>query len=127
MAFEREKYWESDLDKMDSQFQTRIKAVLKATDRVAGNERMQHLWANTLRELDYTYKKVRNLKRSISFDWDIDDVNNVRPDLSPDQAMSVLERINKLYDPNVGVNYDTIRMTAIDLFGTARTTEKIID
>ena len=126
MAFEREKYWESDLDKMDSQFQTRIKAVLKATDRVAGNERMQHLWANTLRELDYTYKKVRNLKRSISFDWDIDDVNNVRPDLSPDQAMSVLERINKLYDPNVGVNYDTIRMTAIDLFGTARTTEKII-
>ena len=127
MAFEREKYWESDLDKMDSQFQTRIKAVLKATDRVADNERMQHLWANTLRELDYTYKKVRNLKRSISFDWDIDDVNNVRPDLSPDQAMSVLERINKLYDPNVGVNYDTIRMTAIDLFGTARTTEKIID
>jgi hypothetical protein len=127
MAFEREKYWESDLDKMDSQFQTRIKAVLKATDRVAGNERMQHLWANTLRELDYTYKKVRNLKRQVSFDWDIDDVNNVRPDLTPDQAMSVLERINKLYDPNVGVNYDTIRMTAIDLFGTARTTEKIID
>ena len=126
MAFEREKYWESDLDKMDSQFQTRIKAVLKATDRVAGNERMQHLWANTLRELDYTYKKVRNLKRQVSFDWDIDDVNNVRPDLTPDQAMSVLERINKLYDPNVGVNYDTIRMTAIDLFGTARTTEKII-
>ena len=127
MAFEREKYWESDLDKMDSQFQTRIKAVLKATDRVAGNERMQHLWANTLRELDYTYKKVRNLKRQVSFAWDIDDVNNVRPDLTPDQAMSVLERINKLYDPNVGVNYDTIRMTAIDLFGTARTTEKIID
>ena len=127
MTFEREKYWESDLNKMDSQFQTRIKAVLKATDRVAGNERMQHLWANTLRELDYTYKKVRNLKRQVSFDWDIDDVNNVRPDLTPDQAMSVLERVNKLYDPNIGVNYDTIRMTAIDLFGTARTTEQIID
>ena len=41
--------------------------------------------------------------------------------------MEVLERVNKLYDPNVGVNYHTIRMTAIDLFGNPRTTEKIID
>lgn len=124
---DREKYWESDLNKMDSQFQTRIKAVLKATDRVGGNEGMQNFWANVIRELQYTYQKVRNLKKQISFDWGIDDVLEVRPDLSSDQAMEVLQRVNKLYDPNVGVNYDTIRMTAIDLFGIPRTTEKIID
>ena len=63
----------------------------------------------------------------ISIEWDIDDVLTCRNDLTTDQCISVLERVNKLYDPNVGVNYDTIRMTAIDLFGTARTTEKIID
>lgn len=124
---EREKYWESDLEKMDSQFQQRINAVLKATDRCAGNERMQHMWANIIRELDFTYKKIRNLKRQVSFVWDIDDVFEVRPDLTPDQAMTLLERVNKLYDPNVGVNYNTIRMTAYDLFGVPRTTGKLKD
>jgi len=124
---DREKYWESDLNKMDSQFQTRIKAVLKATDRVGGNEGMQNFWSNVIRELQYTYQKVRNLKKQISFDWGIDDVLTCRPDLTSDQAIEVLERVNKLYDPNVGVNYHTIRMTAIDLFGNPRTTEKIID
>ena len=124
---EREKFWESDLEKMDSQFQNRIKAVLKATDRVGGNEGMQNFWANVIRELDYTYKKIRNLKREISFVWGIDDVFEVRPDLSPDQAMTLLERVNKLYDPNVGVNYNTIRMTAYDLFGVPRTTGKLKD
>ena len=88
---------------------------------------MQHFWANVIRELQHTYQKVRNLKRSISFDWDIHDVQTVRPDLSNDQAMEVLERVNKLYDPNVGVNYCTIRMTATELFGIPRTTKKIID
>ena len=124
---EREKYCESDLNKMASQFDQRIKAVLQATDRCKGNERMQHFWANVIRELQHTYQKVRNLKRSISFDWDIHDVQTVRPDLSNDQAMEVLERVNKLYDPNVGVNYCTIRMTATELFGIPRTTKKIID
>jgi len=124
---EREKFWESDLNKMDSQFQNRIKAVLKATDRVGGNEGMQNFWANVIRELDYTYKKIRNLKREVSFVWGIDDVFEVRPDLSQDQAMILLERVNKLYDPNVGVNYNTIRMTAHDLFGVPRTTGKLKD
>jgi len=32
-----------------------------------------------------------------------------------------LERVNKLYDPTIGVNWDTIRVTAYELYGSPRT------
>ncbi len=118
---DREKWWSKDLAVMDIQFQDRIKAVLEATNRCSGNERMQHYWANVLRELEHTFNKVRNTKRKISIDWDVDDVQTVRSDLTIDQSMCVLERVNKLYDPTIGVNWDTIRVTAYELYGTPRT------
>lgn len=121
MMIDREKWWSKDLDEMDLEFQERIKACLKATNRCTGNERMQHFWANTIRELEHTFNKIRNSKKMISIEWDIDDVLTCRNDLTTDQCISVLERVNKLYDPDVGVNWNTIRATSYDLYGSPRT------
>ncbi len=56
-------------------------------------------------------------QRKMAFIWSIDDVQEVRPDLSGKQAWKVLVRIKRCYDGNVGVTWDTIQYTAEELFG----------
>ena len=53
---------------------------------------------------------------SISIEWCIDDVKEVRPDLDDGQARDVLQLVEEDHDANVGVNWDTLECAANALF-----------
>ena len=48
--------------------------------------------------------------------WHIDDVKEVRPDLTDEQAMQVLERCIDKHDAEIGINWLLIETIADDLF-----------
>jgi hypothetical protein len=48
--------------------------------------------------------------------WGIDDVQEVRPDLTDDQAWDVLQRVDLLHDRDRGITWETLRATAQELF-----------
>lgn len=51
--------------------------------------------------------------------WDIEDVLTERPDLNDKQARAILTQIEKTFDANDGICWDTIRIAATSLFGEA--------
>ena len=52
----------------------------------------------------------------ISITWSIDDVLSVRPNLSKEQASSVLMHLKKHHDATVGINWDVIEAACDDMF-----------
>lgn len=48
--------------------------------------------------------------------WAVDDVLEVRPDLTNEQAMEVLKKVERRHDCTIGVTWDTLEWTADDLF-----------
>jgi hypothetical protein len=48
--------------------------------------------------------------------WHIDDVKEVRPDLTDDQCRQVMLDHIKNHDANLGINWETIRIWARELF-----------
>jgi hypothetical protein len=52
----------------------------------------------------------------IAFLWCIEDVQDIRPDLDPDQAMEVLKRCRRRYDAGLGLNWEILDYHADDLF-----------
>jgi hypothetical protein len=48
--------------------------------------------------------------------WGIDDVKSVRPDLTDDQCMEVLDRCENKHDANIGINWLVIEIHADYLF-----------
>ena len=55
----------------------------------------------------------------IALIWSIEDVQEIRPDLTDKQAWEVLEKVERHQDAAVGVTWDTLEMVAEDLFGSA--------
>jgi hypothetical protein len=48
--------------------------------------------------------------------WHIDDVRQERPDLTEEQAWSVLQACEDRHDANIGINWEVIQMHAEELF-----------
>lgn len=53
---------------------------------------------------------------SIVISWGSEDVQEVRPDLTTDQAHEVLQRVLRCHDCNFGVTWDTLAIVANELF-----------
>jgi len=49
--------------------------------------------------------------------WHIEDVQEVRSDLTDDQARDVLKSLRRQHDANIGINWEVIEITAQTLFG----------
>ena len=45
-------------------------------------------------------------------DWHIEDVLSIRPDLTDDQAVAVLQFLEDEFDANNGINWDVIEYSA---------------
>ena len=56
------------------------------------------------------------MEKTITVSWHIDDVKEVRPELTDEQARDVLGRVEKCHDANIGINWDVLRAVADDLF-----------
>jgi hypothetical protein len=48
--------------------------------------------------------------------WGVEDVQNLRPDLTFDQCMEVLEQCMDKHDAEIGINWQVIEFHAGDLF-----------
>ena len=58
----------------------------------------------------------KNKELSIAIVWHIDDVLEVRPDLSREQAFQVLKQAKDNHDANIGINWDVLTDCAESLF-----------
>ena len=56
------------------------------------------------------------MKNTISIIWAIEDVQDVRKDLTDEQAWEVLKAVEKGHDADIGVTWDFLRNTADDMF-----------
>jgi len=56
-------------------------------------------------------------RRQIAIVWSIEDVREVRPDLTDDQCWEALQAAKNQHDALVGLSWDTLRCVADDLFG----------
>ncbi len=60
------------------------------------------------------------MRRQIALIWTVEDVQQVRPDLTDEQAWEVLQKVDRRHDAELGVNWLTLEITAEGLFGPAR-------
>lgn len=51
--------------------------------------------------------------------WDADDIQNVRPDLTDEQAWEVLQYVERKHDAEVGINWHALEWGAEELYGLA--------
>ena len=62
-------------------------------------------------------------RQQIALLWSIEDVQEVRPDLTDQQAWEVLQQVKHCHDCNYGVTWLTLEWVAQDLFGDAPETD----
>ena len=60
--------------------------------------------------------KLSDTDTTITISWHIDDVKQVRPDLTNSQAREVLDLCESEHDANQGINWDVIRIWAEHLY-----------
>lgn len=58
-------------------------------------------------------------RRQIALIWGVEDLQEVRPDLSDEQAWQVLQNADRRHDATMGINWDTLECHAEMLFGDA--------
>ncbi len=67
--------------------------------------------------LERIFDKVENdASDTLAIIWSVEDVQIVRPDLSEQQSMEVLKEPVNNHDANIGVNWDTLKDDADQLF-----------
>ena len=59
---------------------------------------------------------INHERKELVDTWCVDDVQSVRADLTDEQAFEVLCRVAHNFDANYGVNWDTLKITADDLY-----------
>jgi hypothetical protein len=52
----------------------------------------------------------------ITIKWHVEDVQDRRPDLSKEQAIEVLDYLERNHDADTGINWEVIEYAADDLF-----------
>ncbi len=55
-------------------------------------------------------------RREIAVIWCIEDVQEVRPDLTEDQCWEVLQNVKRNHDATIGINWEVLRCVADVLF-----------
>lgn len=58
-------------------------------------------------------------RKQIAVVWCIEDAQEVRPDLTDDQAWEVLQNVRRYHDATIGVTWETLECVAQMLFGDA--------
>jgi hypothetical protein len=62
-------------------------------------------------------------RRMIAAVWSVEDVREIRPDLTDEQAWRVLQEVERRQDATLGITWDTLEWVAGDLFGDAPETD----
>jgi hypothetical protein len=75
-------------------------------------------------EVDIDRHDLLRKNRQIAHLWGIEDVQDVRGDLTEDQAWQVLQECDRRLDSTLGITWENIEFVADDLFGPARGAEE---
>ncbi len=62
-------------------------------------------------------------RQQIAAIWSIEDVQELRPDLTADQAWEVLQEVDRQHNADAGINWQTLEDAADGLFGSAPETD----
>ena len=54
--------------------------------------------------------------KEVQISWSVDDVYSIRPDLTEDQAMEVLQNVKDNHDADLGVCWETLNFWADSMF-----------
>ncbi len=98
-----------------NKFLDRLESMLYSLQ--AGNTVLNEFDAMTKRYLGNHTRRLsqqNDMIKEIAIYWHIDDVKSIRPDLSDDQASSVLIHLKRTHDANEGINWQVIEC-AIDI------------
>ena len=87
-----------------------------ATTAVMLMQNLMAIEANKLIMLAAEGDKTAKQMTSIYITWNIEDVLQQRPDLSEEQARSVLTHLKEGHDPCHGINWETIDCVALELY-----------
>jgi hypothetical protein len=63
-------------------------------------------------------------RKQIAAVWSVEDVQQVRPDLTDEQAWEVLQEVDRARNAEFGINWQTLELAAEDLFGDAPETDE---
>lgn len=63
------------------------------------------------------------LRHQIAVIWSIEDVQEIRPDLTEEQAWDVLQETRRRHDATLGISWDTLEFHANSMFGDAPETD----
>ena len=64
-------------------------------------------------------KSKKKTADEIAIVWHIDDVKEVRPDLTDEQCRAVLRQADESHDATIGINWEVLEIHADDLFPCA--------
>jgi hypothetical protein len=58
-------------------------------------------------------------RKQIAASWSVEDVQEIRPDLTEDQAWEVLQEVGRRHHAEIGINWQVLECFAEALFGPA--------
>jgi hypothetical protein len=93
--------------------------TLSAEARIAIEDLLQCLDPSAEHGFDIDIYELLAHNREIAAIWCVDDVQELRPDLSEDQAWEVLQLADRRWDSEFGITWTTIEIIAQELFGDA--------
>lgn len=68
--------------------------------------------------------EILAVERKIAIVWSIEDVQEMRPDLTDKQAWEVLQQARRYHDAYIGINWSVLECHAEMLFGYAPDTDE---
>lgn len=96
---------------MKSELKQDIEQVVKLVD----NQKIT--WIEGVEEIERLVdKNYYNPDKQVAIIWSIQDVKSVRPHLTNEQAMKVLEHVKRSHDATIGVSWETLEITSDMLF-----------
>ena len=66
--------------------------------------------------MDPIVARESNNEGSISIVWEVEDVQEMRPDLTNKQCINVLQNLKRNHDACMGINWDVIEFMCDDLY-----------
>jgi len=102
------------IDGVTDQFhseQNRLKAILRASQTALDSG------------MEIDVHQLLASRKQVAAIWSIEDVQQVRPDLTDEQAWEVLYQVGRKHDAEYGISWTTLECMADLLFGTAPKTD----
>ena len=98
-------------------YATREAAALRSDEEILQANRADRRIAKARRAIRNAEElPPEDARDRIAIVWNIDDVQELRPDLTDEQAREVLQQAQDRHDAGIGINWDVLEIHADELF-----------